>query len=291
MFGLFSIWHLAIIGVVGWFIFSAIGSRRVPTYVITEWFASETPNENGIYVRIKGRTGGLISFILSLVGINPIVSLIVDRGNVRFMAGSLNGFESSVTPINKICSGDYGYTKPFLGSVIWVIIGIVMIVLGDSKGSLIFSLFIIAGALVYYFLHKTTKIVLVYVSGQNNGFAFKRSIIEGKNIDEIAAGRIISIIEMITLGKNKLSTIDMDAGDHSADRVEAAEKARQKMDALKAQAMHAGERAASKIAASLASASENAPHPTSTPEPKCSGCGESIKATDTFCGNCGRPLR
>lgn len=43
-----------------------------------------------------------------------------------------------------------------------------------------FSLIVIAGAIAYYFLHKTTKIALVYISGRHNGFAFKRSIIEEK---------------------------------------------------------------------------------------------------------------
>ena len=290
MIGHFSIWHWAIIGVAGLVIFSVFGTRRIPTYVITDWFASETPNDDGIYVRIKGRKGGLISFLLSLVGIDPIVSFMVDRENVRFMAGSLNGFESSVTPINKICSGDYGYTKPFVGTIILVIIGIALLVLGDSKESLMFSLIVIAGAIAYYFLHKTTKIALVYISGRHNGFAFKRSIIEGENIDAVAAGRIISIIEMIALGKDKLSTMDFGAGEHAETGADAAEKARQKMDTLKTQAMHAGERAASKIAASLASASENLSRPSSASEPKCPGCGEQITATDTFCGNCGHAL-
>jgi len=290
MFGLFSIWHLAILAVGGWVLFSIFGSRRTPIYVITEWFASETANEDGIHVRIKGRKGGLLSFALSSVGINPTVSLVVDRENVRFMAGSWNGFDSWVTPIGKVCSGNYGYNKPFWGTAIWVLMGIFMPMLDFSAGMLLASLVWIALGVTYYFLHKTTKVVLVYISGGTNGFAFKRSIIEGENIDEIAAGRIISIIEMITLGKGKLNPVDYGANEQMAAGVAATEKARQKMDALKAQAMHAGEVAASKIAASLASASENTSRPGSAPE-KCPGCGESIKAADTFCGNCGRPLR
>lgn len=285
MFGALSVWHLAILAATGWFMFSAFGSRKNPTYVIKEWFASETQNQDGVYINIKGRKGGLISFVLSLVGINPIVSLVVDRENIRFVSGSWNGFESNVTPIEKICSGQYGYAKPFWGTVIVTIIGIGLLV--PSSG---ISLLLIVGAIAYYFFNKTTKIGVIYISGGNDGFSFKRSVIEGENIDEVAAGRIISIIEMIMLGKDKLSTVDINGGARAAGGVDAGEQARQKMDAFKAQAMRAGERAASKVAASLASASENMSNAVSQSEKKCPGCGESIKAADTFCGNCGRAV-
>ena len=88
--GSLSIWHWAIIGVLGWILLSAFGSRRSSseTYVIKEWFASETPNQEGIYVHIKGRKGGLMSFFMSIVGIDPTVSLVIDHENVRFRRGS-----------------------------------------------------------------------------------------------------------------------------------------------------------------------------------------------------------
>jgi hypothetical protein len=229
---------------------------------------------------------GLMSFVLSLVGINPIVSLVIDRENVRFMEGTWHGFQSCVTPIEKICSGNYGYAKPFWITVVGVVVGVALLV-----PSLGVSLILILGAILYYFFNKTTRIGLAYVSGNSNGFAFKRSIIEGEDIDEIAAGRIVSIIEMITLGKEKLSPVHVDTGARASVGVDVGGQARQKMDALKAQAMRAGERAASKVAASLAAASENMPGATSVPDLKCAGCGEKIAADDTFCGHCGRAVR
>jgi len=289
--GGFSIWHWAIVIALGWIVFSVFGAKRngtktYGTYVIKEWFANETPNQNGIYVDITGRKGGLIAFILSLVGIDPVVSLVVDRENVRFKEGSLNGSESWVTPIEKLCSGNYGYAKPFLGTAIWIVIGVALLV--PSFGV---SLILILGAAFYYYLNKTTKIGVTYLDGNGNGFAFKRSIIEGKNIDEVAAGRIVSIIEMIMLGNEKPRAINIDAGTHSSGGIDAGEQARQKMDAFKAQAMRAGERAASKVAASLGSASENLSRAGSVPALKCPGCGESITADDAFCGSCGHTLR
>lgn len=289
--GSFSIWQWVMVIALGWFVFSVFGARRrgsktYETYVIKEWFASETPNQDGIYINITGRKGGLMSFILSLVGIDPTVSLLVDRENVRFKEGTWNGYDSCVTPIEKLCSGNYGYAKPFWSAAVWIVIGVVLLV--PAVGV---SLILILGAIFYYYLNKSTKLGVTYVDGGWNGFAFKRSIIEGKNIDENAAGRIISIIEMIMLGNERPHFINVDAGAKAPDGIDVGEQARQKMDALKAQAMRAGERAASKVAASLATASENMSRASHVPESKCPGCGAVVTAEDAFCGSCGRKLQ
>lgn len=294
MLGAFSVFHYILAAVVIFVFIFAFGKKRINTFVITEWFAAETPDDSGAYVRIKGRKGGMISFVLSRVGISPTVSLIVDRDNVRFMAGSWNGFDSTVTPISNICSANYGYSKPFVITAILVFGCALMIIDGltvRSFGVVLSFLLLMVAALAYYFLHKTIKIVLVYVSGGENGFAFKRSVIERQDIDEQAAAQIISIIEMVTLGKDKVSAASVGANNEMMANREAAEKAREKLDALKAQAMHAGERAASKLAASLASAAESQAAPSGASDRKCSGCGENISSGDTFCGNCGQPVK
>lgn len=213
--GSLSIWHFAIVGAIGLVLLSAIGLRRsnTQTYVIKEWFASETPNRDGIYVHIRGRKGGLMSFILSFAGIEPTVSLVVDRENVRFRVGSWTGFKSWVTPLQKLCSGHYGYSKPFWGTVFWIIVGVALLLAsygqrGDALRLAVgLGIVVILGAIAYYFLNKTLVLGLTYVGGggvhSGDQFAFKRSVIEGKNIDEIAAERIVAIIEMITLGAEK----------------------------------------------------------------------------------------
>lgn len=286
--GIFSIWHWAILITLGWILLSALGLRRngTQTYVIKEWIASETPKQDGVYVHITGRKSGLISFLLATVGIDPTVSLIVDREFVRFKEGSWTGFKSCVTPIEKICSGHFGYSKPFWSTVFWVVIGFVLLV--PTFG---ISLILILGAIFFYFLNKTTELGMTYIGGGNNGFAFKRSIIEGENIDEFAAEHIVSIIEMIMHGKDKPRAVNANAGARVSGGVDAGEQARQKMDAFKEQALRAGERAASKVATSLAAASENMARAAKAPESKCPSCGETTKSEDVFCGSCGHTLR
>lgn len=265
---------------------SIFSSLKGPeTYVIKEWVASETPNQDGVYVHISGRKGGLISWFLSFVGIDPIISLVVDRENVRFKEGNWKGFDMVVTPIGKLCSGRYGYAKPFWSNAFLVLIGFLLLMRTDG-----ISILLILWGLYSYFANKTTKLGVTYLDGNGNEFAFKRSIIEGKNIDAVAAGRIISIIEMIMLGRDKPNCINGDVDGRSPGGIDVGEQARKKMDAIKEQAMRVGERAASKVSASLATASEDISRAVGTPEVKCPACGAKVTSEDAFCGSCGHTL-
>lgn len=314
--GNLSIWHWVIVGIFGWMLFSAFGSRRSSsqTYVIKEWFASETPNQEEIYVRITGRKGGLMSFFMSLVGIDPTVSLVVDSENVRFKRGSWTGYSAWVTPLDKLCSGQYGYSKPFWSVVLWIVIGVALLL--PSFG---LSLILILGAIVYYFLNKTLVLGLTFIGGANvysgDALAFKRSVIEGKNIDEFATERIVAIIEMIVRGAEKPRALHVDAGtrvtaSETLNRVAnelttAAVHTLQRTEALAAQARQMSERAAGKVSASLAASSATV-SPTVAPVAQvegslqappsvrlssvCPHCQKPVTDRDTFCGQCGFKL-
>ena len=299
--GSLSIWHWAIIGALGWMLLSAFGSRRSSsqTYVIKEWFASETPNQDGIYVHITGRKGGLMSFFMSLVGIDPTVSLVVDRENVRFKRGSWTGYNAWVTPLDKLCSGQYGYSKPFWGTVLWIIIGVALLL--PSFG---LSLILILGVIVYYFLNKTLVLGLTFVGGANvysgDALAFKRSMIEGKNIDEFAAERIVAIIEMIVRGAEKPRALHVDAGAQATasetihraanELATAAVHTLQRTEVLAAQAREMGERAAAKVSASLAASSATVSPTDDQEATKCPNCGAAVSSDNVFCGGCGHKL-
>lgn len=293
-----SIWHWAIIGALGWILLSAFGSRRSSseTYVIKEWFASETPNQEGIYVHIKGRKGGLMSFFMSLVGIDPTVSLVIDHENVRFRRGSWTGYSAWVTPLDKLCSGNYGYSKPFWSTVIWIVIGVALLV--PSFG---LSIILILGVIAYYFLNKTLVLGLTFIGGGNvysgDALAFKRSVIEGKSIDEYATERIVAIIEMIVRGADKPRSLDVAARgratlretlNRAADEISTtAERARQGTESLAAQARQMGERAAAKVSTSQAASSATVSPSGDRGPTQCPKCGAAVSLDNAFCGECG----
>lgn len=208
----FSIWHWFIVAGVGLFLLAVVtgaGRKRrartygLDTYVLKHWQVNERSLEEGRFVEIRGRRAGILSFFLSLAGIEATVCLIVDRNNARFEEGSWAGFKWTVTPLEKLCSGTYGYTKPWLASLIIALLGIaVAVLLGATDTVSGFAVFLILfGSLgiasLYYILNKALFLVLEDIGGGASGLAFKRSVIEGVSVDEREAARVIKIIEML----------------------------------------------------------------------------------------------
>ena len=264
--------------------------------VIKRWSASETADSNGEYVRIHGREGGLFSFLLSLVGVDPTTTLVVDGRSISCEQGSLAGFERSVTPISKIASATFGYAKPWKKAiVIGAICALILTplpIIGWLLGGAI--------GLVYYFLNKELFLrIRDYGSGKFE-IPFKRSVIEGQNIDERAGERIVAIIEMLMLGTDRPRAPVADKAqstpaatlDRASDELTGlAERARSRAEAIGAQSKQFGELAVAKVAGSLAAASAGGSAQPDSPAPKCPGCGTAVTSSDAFCGGCGAKLR
>jgi hypothetical protein len=156
-------------------------------YVIKRWqIASQPIDESRNYVIVEGRAGGFISWLLSLVQISPIVKMEINSDRILFHQGSLEGTASRIIPLENISSTFYGYTKPWKEALI----------LGIVLGVFTFGIGAIFG-IIYYFLNKHLTVGFVEVSGVVNGVAFKRSVIEGQNIDENQARAVAEITQQL----------------------------------------------------------------------------------------------
>jgi hypothetical protein len=159
--------------------------------VIKEWNATRTPAADGVYVRIVGREAGLLSWFLSLVKVDPITTIIVTKDLVMFEKGSLAGFSKRVIPVRSICSAYYGYSKPWQVALALAVIIIGVLSSWQPLVGLLLGL-IVGGA--YYFLNKTLSLGFIENSGVGSGIEFKRSLIEGQNINEIQAKEVIDVV-------------------------------------------------------------------------------------------------
>ncbi len=172
-------------------------------YVVKTWDVGTKPNEEGNYVKIGGRAPGLWSWFLSLIKIDPTISIIFTQNKVIYESGSWQGKTRRVIPINSISSFYYGYTKPWKEAL----------VMGIVLGILTFGLGLLVG-LIYYFLNKTLSIGICEKSGVMSGIDMKRSVIEGKKIDEKDAELVCSILERLVDAKNEstnnISTVESD---------------------------------------------------------------------------------
>lgn len=96
--------------------------------------------------------------------------------------------------MENISSTYYGYTKPWKESLI----------LGAILGALTFGIGAIIG-IVYYFLNKHLTVGFVEVSGHVSAIAFKRSVIEGQNIDESQARAVSEITQQLIDARKRAS--------------------------------------------------------------------------------------
>jgi hypothetical protein len=150
--------------------------------VLKKWHASRTPDANGNYVHLVGRQPGLLAWILSKLGIDPTTEIEVKDDIVIFSSGSLAGRETRVIPLRNVCSSYYAYEKPWKEALVIGIVLFPFLMIG-----------LIAGPL-FYWLNKTLSVGVIESSSWVGGFSFKRSVIEGKNIQEAEAYEVIDII-------------------------------------------------------------------------------------------------
>lgn len=171
-------------------------------YVVKSWFADQKANPQGRYISIKGRAPGLISWLMSLVGISPTVSLECGGNNFVYEIGSWSGRMVKAIPLSKISSVYYGYAKPWKEALAIFILGPVIgsIMANITKSGMVafvVVLLFIGLALAYYLLNKNLSIGVIETGGLLSGIDFKRSIIEGVDVDEAAAEKVYLIIQAL----------------------------------------------------------------------------------------------
>jgi hypothetical protein len=177
------------------------------------------------------------------------------RGDrIIFHEGSLEGTASSLTPMENICSMYYAYKRPLTEAIL----------LGLILGGLTFFLLGIPGiviALLYFFLNKRLLVGFTDMGGRVREMAFKRSVIEGKVIDENAASEVCAILQAL-----------VDARRDSVTTMRGSQPV-------------------------IASALEPVrPVPVAEPKPTaptplaCAKCGQLLEPGSTFCDECGTPV-
>jgi hypothetical protein len=152
-----------------------------PTYVVKSWSIDRKAAPGQPIVQITGRSPGLLSWILSFMGIEPTVHFVLTDHNIQFAQGSLAGNTRRTIPLSQVSSISHGFVKP-----VWLII-VGILTLGFFGIGIIF--------IILYFLNKAISIGVGDTGGILSELRFKKSVIEGENIDESAAAHVASIID------------------------------------------------------------------------------------------------
>jgi len=147
-------------------------------------------NENeDEFLRIEGRASGIISWILSLCGINPITNLSCNKQSIKFEEASIRYGKKTVNiPLVAVTGVSSGINKPFgllVIGVIFVLFGFLGAIASNSFGLFIMGLIIGAIFIAFYALRKT-MVFSIYNGGDRPiaTIRMKKSIIEGQSIEE-----------------------------------------------------------------------------------------------------------
>ena len=171
--------------------------------VISEWHVANQPNAQGEFIAIRGRAPGLFSWIMSLLGVERGVRMVATAQHIRFQEGDLGGSSTRIIHLDKICSTYYGYKKPWAEAAILIFVlatplaGIGAQVMNSGIGGVFGFIAAIVIAAIYYALNKRMTIGLVEMSGVVNQIVFKRSVLEGINLDENSSSQASDVIQWL----------------------------------------------------------------------------------------------
>ena len=185
-------------------------------YVLTRWHAKDLPDKEGCYVNIAGREGGIIAWVLTLLGVSPTVLLRVNGNVLEFEETSFFRHISVSTPLRKITSSISGHERPVgksaaVAFLIWIIsstIGglIAGLASGSSGGTALFILsqigaiiFSIIVGVIYCWINGAATLGIVSDSGEIYWVRLKRSLIEGIKVDRDTTASASAVINRLLM--------------------------------------------------------------------------------------------
>lgn len=172
--------------------------------VVKEW---KVDPKAQVPVCIKGRKAGLIAWFLSLLKLDTTTTFELHANHVSLAEGSLAGQLREVVPLSGACNVGTGYLKPFayilaaISCFFWAIVS--MFNDDASAWSVVCQLLIAVGSVIAYFLNKCMILYVRPVSSSPIQIAFKRSIIEGVNVDEESSRKVVNLVVDAIMGAVK----------------------------------------------------------------------------------------
>ena len=151
-------------------------------------------------VKVVARKAGLLSFILALFGIDSTFTLQIYADRIESEEGSLSGRIRTMIPLTALDTYTSGYTKPIYLLVLagFFVLAAFFSAFSNSTGSGVLALlFLVFAGLCVLFFYLRKCFLLAFTTNGSNGiaFLFKRSVIEGVNVDETLAERIGELVK------------------------------------------------------------------------------------------------
>ncbi|HVJ80571.1 MAG TPA: hypothetical protein VNC50_05830 [Planctomycetia bacterium] len=153
----------------------------LPTLALREFTLRPDAFLDAPMLTLAGRSRGLGGWILTMLGLNPVSTLVVTRQSVRSDAASLFGSRVDVFPLDRVASFAAGSYRP----INYLVAAPLAVVIGWRFGSigLLVGLLIAALCAGRYFLAQQFFIEFRSSGAAKLGFAFQTNLIEGVRVD------------------------------------------------------------------------------------------------------------
>ena len=181
--------------------------------VLKKFTINKTAAGKTALVEITGRPGGLISWLLTLIGLDSTWHLKVTSTDISLRAASLFGQQDSVTAISSISDVHCGYRKPvgyFFVSAAFLLLGVGGGLSDGGAKAFLCGLLFAAVFFITYFLRKSIVIYFVTRGSSKLGISFKRSVIENVAVDIQQAQLTVGIINSLVVTAQNITNVTAD---------------------------------------------------------------------------------
>jgi hypothetical protein len=166
------------------------GIKGNPILVLKEFRLNENEDE---FLKIAGRASGIFNWILSKFGIDPVTSINCNKEAIKFESAAIRYGKNTLNiPLVAVTGVASGINKPFgllvLG-IIFILTGIILasVLPGGGKAGAFLGGLIVGVICLYFYSLKKNMLFSIYTGGDKPiaTICVKKSIIEGKSIDEL----------------------------------------------------------------------------------------------------------
>jgi hypothetical protein len=169
----------------------------------------------GPFIDLEGRAPGVVSFVLSLVGVDPTLSLRCFADRVEIVEAGLGGRETVVVPIGKVSSIIGGHSRSLASLVAAGVCGLFgmlamfasMVGSGEMGGAVVGAVFwflLAAIALVRFFLSRSMVLAVQNGGDKSFGLRFGQGVIEGVDVNPARVQQAVDLLNRATMEANAL---------------------------------------------------------------------------------------
>jgi hypothetical protein len=183
---------------------------RAKKLVLKRFVLGQT-QAGGPFIDLEGRAPGLVSFVLSVMKVDPTLSLRCFADRVEVVEAGVAGRESVVIPLTKVSAIIGGHSRsiaPLVAGGVFAFFAMVTVIgaavsgEGGAVAAAVFWTFLAVVALVRFFLSRTMVLAVQNGGDKSFGLRFGQGMIEGVDVNPTRVQQAVEMLNRATMDAN-----------------------------------------------------------------------------------------